>query len=83
MRSTIHLAQHLELTVVAEGIETQQVLDRLTALGCDRGQGYLIARPVPYAELAERVAELQERLGAVPPTPEISARRTTPATRTS
>ena len=83
VRSTIDLAQHLELTVVAEGIETQEVLDRLTALGCDRGQGYLIARPVPFAELAERVAELHDRLGRDVPPVEITARRTTPAARTS
>ena len=83
MRSTINLAKHLQLTVVAEGIETRQVLDRVTALGCDRGQGYLIARPVAYAELAGRVAELHEKLGQDVPAVEINARRTNPATRTS
>ena len=83
VRSTINLAKHLELTVVAEGIETQQVLDRVTELGCDRGQGYLISRPVAYAELARRVAELHGKLEQNVAPVEISARRTTPATRTS
>jgi diguanylate cyclase (GGDEF)-like protein len=83
VRSTIDLAQHLELTVVAEGIETQQVLERLTALGCERGQGYLIARPVAYSELVERVAEVEGRLALEVPPVEISARRTAPATRTT
>jgi EAL domain-containing protein (putative c-di-GMP-specific phosphodiesterase class I) len=32
--------------VVAEGIETQAQLDRLRELGCEYGQGFLIARPV-------------------------------------
>ncbi len=62
VRSTINLAQHLDLSVVAEGIETQQVLDHVTELGCDRAQGYLMARPVPYSELAARVAELHGKL---------------------
>lgn len=45
-RSMIDLARHLGLRVVAEGIETQAVLEQLTELGCDTGQGYLIARPL-------------------------------------
>ncbi|HEY2216527.1 MAG TPA: bifunctional diguanylate cyclase/phosphodiesterase, partial [Solirubrobacteraceae bacterium] len=38
-RSTIDLARHLGLHVVAEGIETQAVLEHLIELGCDTGQG--------------------------------------------
>jgi diguanylate cyclase (GGDEF)-like protein len=52
-RSTIDLARHLDLRVVAEGIETQSVLERLTELGCDTAQGYLIARPLTGEKLAE------------------------------
>jgi EAL domain-containing protein (putative c-di-GMP-specific phosphodiesterase class I) len=37
----------LGLQIVAEGIETQAMFERLTALGCQYGQGYLIARPSP------------------------------------
>jgi len=83
VRSTINLAQHLDLSVVAEGIETQQVLDHLTELGCDRAQGYLMARPVPYSELAARVAELHGKLTENAPPVEINASRTTPAARTT
>jgi EAL domain-containing protein (putative c-di-GMP-specific phosphodiesterase class I) len=36
----------LGMTLVAEGIETAGQLDRLIALGCDQGQGYLLARPL-------------------------------------
>ena len=56
MRSTIELARHLELRVVAEGIETDEALDRLTALGCDIGQGYVISRPLPAEELTARLS---------------------------
>ena len=83
VRSTINLAQHLDLTVVAEGIETQQVLDHVTALGCDRTQGYLISRPVPYSELAGRVAELHSGPTQNAAPVEINARRATPAARTT
>ncbi len=51
VRSTIDLARHLELNVVAEGIETAAVLDRLASLGCDTGQGYVISRPLPADQL--------------------------------
>ncbi|MES2489463.1 MAG: EAL domain-containing protein [Pseudomonadota bacterium] len=43
----IQLSQALGLEIVAEGIETQAMFDRLATLGCHYGQGYLIARPSP------------------------------------
>ncbi len=51
VRTTIDLARHLGLHVVAEGIETVDVCERLAEMGCDTGQGYLISRPVPAEEL--------------------------------
>jgi diguanylate cyclase (GGDEF)-like protein len=51
VRTTIDLARHLDLHVVAEGIETPDVCDRLAAMGCDTGQGFLISRPAPAEEL--------------------------------
>jgi diguanylate cyclase (GGDEF)-like protein len=47
VRSTIDLAHNLGLTVVAEGVETAAILERLRALACDEAQGYHIARPLP------------------------------------
>jgi diguanylate cyclase (GGDEF)-like protein len=49
--STIDLARNLGLELVAEGIETEAVLERLVALGCARGQGYLFSRPLPAEDL--------------------------------
>jgi diguanylate cyclase (GGDEF)-like protein len=57
VRSTIDLARHLDLHVVAEGVETQGALDRLVDLGCDTAQGYLFSRPVPAEELTARLME--------------------------
>lgn len=46
------LGQRLGVAVIAEGIEDQGQVDRLLAMGCPLGQGYLFARPAPLADLA-------------------------------
>jgi diguanylate cyclase (GGDEF)-like protein/PAS domain S-box-containing protein len=51
VRSTIELAHNLGLKVVAEGVETQEILDQLTEMGCDAAQGYFISRPIPNEDL--------------------------------
>lgn len=53
VRSTIDLAHNLGLTVVAEGVETEEALERLKSLGCDTAQGYHMGRPVPVDKLNE------------------------------
>lgn len=45
--AVIALAHALGLEVVAEGIETLPQLERLKSMGCDIGQGYYFAKPVP------------------------------------
>ncbi len=55
VRSTIDLARNLGLMVVAEGIETEAVMERLGALGAETGQGFLISRPLPAEELTEQL----------------------------
>ena len=47
VRSTIDLAHSLGMEVVAEGIDRIEILQKLVALNCDYGQGFLIARPTP------------------------------------
>lgn len=56
VRSTIDLGHSLGLKVVAEGVEDQETLDLLALFGCDRAQGYLIARPLPLLQLAPVIA---------------------------
>jgi EAL domain-containing protein (putative c-di-GMP-specific phosphodiesterase class I) len=46
------LARALKLTVTAEGIESLAQLRRLHALGCDRGQGYYFAKPLPAGAIS-------------------------------
>ena len=51
VRSTIDLGHNLGLKVVAEGIENKQVWTLLKSMGCDLGQGYLMSKPMPAANL--------------------------------
>jgi diguanylate cyclase len=50
------LCDALELQTVAEGVEEKLQLDRLLKLGCDVGQGYLFARPLPPTEFVAFLA---------------------------
>jgi diguanylate cyclase (GGDEF)-like protein len=56
VRSAIELAHNLHLVAVAEGVETAGARDALAALGCDVGQGYYFARPMPASELTTWLA---------------------------
>jgi diguanylate cyclase (GGDEF)-like protein len=59
VRSTIDLARHFGLRVVAEGVEDQATLRLLAALGCDAAQGYYLSPPVPAAEVSAVVRHLE------------------------
>jgi diguanylate cyclase (GGDEF)-like protein len=50
VRATIELAHNLGLKVVAEGVESQSIWERLELLGCDVAQGYFISMPMPAAQ---------------------------------
>jgi diguanylate cyclase (GGDEF)-like protein len=50
VHSTIELGHNMKLEVVAEGVESQPVWDRLAGLGCDVAQGYLVSMPMPAAQ---------------------------------
>ena len=52
----VTLAHHLNLKVVAEGIETRSQLTYLQQFGCEFGQGYLFSRPVDHAALEKLLA---------------------------
>ncbi|ASJ70949.1 putative signaling protein [Granulosicoccus antarcticus IMCC3135] len=53
VESVINMAHTLRLLVVAEGVETNEQLTTLDALGCNEIQGYLISRPLPGLEITE------------------------------
>ncbi len=51
VESTISMAHSLGMKVVAEGVETQELVAALAALGCDEIQGYIYSKPLPADEL--------------------------------
>ena len=51
------LARRLGLSTVAEGIETEEQARLMQALGCELGQGYWHARPMPEAMLRQWLAQ--------------------------
>ncbi|MHB8415724.1 MAG: putative bifunctional diguanylate cyclase/phosphodiesterase [Acidiferrobacteraceae bacterium] len=53
VHSTIDMAHHLGLTVIAEGVENQETWDQLVASGCDEAQGYYMSRPLRADALTE------------------------------
>jgi len=53
VRSVIDLAHNIGISVVAEGVETEAIYNRLKEMGCDAVQGYYMSRPVPAEELVE------------------------------
>jgi EAL domain-containing protein (putative c-di-GMP-specific phosphodiesterase class I) len=50
VNATIELAHSLGHSVVAEGVETQETLEMLQSMGCDKAQGFFISRPMPRDE---------------------------------
>ncbi|HEY0065457.1 MAG TPA: EAL domain-containing protein, partial [Telluria sp.] len=56
VQAILAMARHLGLRVVAEGVETRAQADFLTANDCDCMQGYLFARPAPFADLLAALA---------------------------
>jgi len=64
VRSTIELGHSLNLSVIAEGIETAEHLRQLSEFGCDVAQGFHLGRPIPAAEVPGWISE--NTAGAAP-----------------
>jgi diguanylate cyclase (GGDEF)-like protein len=64
VRSIIDLATNLGIGTVAEGVESQEVLDRLALLSCEAVQGYFIAKPISAIEIRNMLND-----GALTPLP--------------
>ena len=54
VRAVLALGKSLDIPVLAEGIETDEQMSVLRMEGCDEGQGYLLGRPSPIADLAPK-----------------------------
>jgi len=64
IEATIRVAKTLGMTTVAEGIETRGQAELMERLQCDRGQGYLFARPLAADELARWARETAAALSS-------------------
>jgi EAL domain-containing protein (putative c-di-GMP-specific phosphodiesterase class I) len=65
--AVVSLGDTLDLEVVAEGIELSEQWTTLRDLGCDLGQGYFFARPMPSRDVLDFVRSTQASAGADAP----------------
>jgi len=66
VRAIVDLSRHLDLVVVAEGVESERTVTMLAEMGCDVGQGFLFSRPLPYDRLVAWLAAQTEPLTGEP-----------------
>ncbi len=57
VKAIIQIAQVLNLTTIAEGVEEVSTQNRLEAMGCDQVQGYLYAKPMPASDFYQWVKD--------------------------
>ena len=62
----IAVAKSFSLEVIAEGVETVEELEALRDIGCDRVQGYLVARPLRPQDVLEFVDDYDRTLSFRP-----------------
>lgn len=60
LNDIISMAHRLYLSVVAEGVETREQMERLRTVGCDYVQGYFIAKPMPVTEFEELLKNIPD-----------------------
>ena len=66
-RTVLVMARRLDLTIVAEGVETQRTWARLRDLGCHHAQGFLVSRPLAAEDLeAWSATGFDDRLTTAP-----------------
>ena len=67
VEASIHMAHKLGIQMVAEGVETQSMFRFLTSTGCDKIQGYWIARPMPLDEVEHFIRDNRSHACQTPP----------------
>lgn len=60
VKSIINLAHSLSMSVVAEGVETKEIVDILAELNCDFAQGYYYSRPVKSEDLIKCISSISK-----------------------
>ncbi|OCS88946.1 hypothetical protein A6K76_13420 [Caryophanon latum] len=60
LETVITLGQKLQLTIVAEGVETAEQLQYVSMRGCHYIQGYYISKPLPFSQLFECITQINK-----------------------
>lgn len=55
LKAVVGMAHSLNMTVIAEGVETQRQADYLNSVGCEIMQGYYYAKPMPINEFEKMI----------------------------
>lgn len=81
--AVVRLTKSLGLTCIAEGVETEEQVSFLRALGCDEGQGYLFAKPMDEADMTRWLKDGNGAPARTLPramrTPKLKTSQTTPS----
>ena len=80
VRAVVNIAAERHMTTTAEGVETQQQLELLRALGCSEMQGFLFSPPKPAADVRQLLLSRLERRSAEQPPSPARRRRRLPST---
>jgi EAL domain-containing protein (putative c-di-GMP-specific phosphodiesterase class I) len=62
VRMIIELAHTLGMRIVAEGVESEEQVEQLREMGCDMGQGYYFAEPLPSKAASEFLTRQPHRI---------------------
>lgn len=57
LEHVVHMAEKLDLDLIAEGVETKEQIDLLLEIGCDQVQGFYYAKPMPQEQFFEMLQE--------------------------
>ena len=61
--SVIKMSESVGMGTLAEGVETKEQMEFLKKIGCERLQGYLFSKPIPYEELNKKIADKELVIG--------------------
>ena len=73
LNDVVNMAHRMRLSVVAEGVETEDQRDRLKSMGCDFAQGYYYAKPLPADEFEKLLLMSKDEDNTQTPVPDQDA----------
>lgn len=65
VKAIIVMGHDMDLCITAEGVETEQQLEILRGLGCDRAQGFLFGKPMPSTQIEKKINGIDQQMKAL------------------